>query len=99
MTEQLNRKSFFLKCSILAGSGLLLMAGCNDGSDRATKSPDGKGGNLATDTIGNNPSDCNDLRGISQAELVGLNRAIQVRVVVCLLHGLGRGVAAYERVA
>ena len=64
MAEQFDRKRFLLRCGILAASGLMLMAGC---SDRRSEGPEGE--EKSTDTVANNPSDCNDLRGVSQLEL------------------------------
>lgn len=69
MAEQFNRKKFLLKCGILGGGGLLLLAGCSDGSEPGSKNPEGEAGTKPTDTVGNNPADCNDLRGVSQAEI------------------------------
>lgn len=67
MAEQFDRRKFLLRCGILAGSCFLLLAGCNDRGDRTTKGREEA--EKGMDTVANNPSDCNDLRGVSEAEL------------------------------
>ena len=48
---------------------LLLLAGCSDGSEPGSKNSEGEAGTKATDTLDKNPADCNDLRGVSHAEI------------------------------
>ncbi len=48
---------------------MLLLAGCNDANDQSSKGARPEPAGSTSGTENGNPADCNDLRGVSQAEI------------------------------